>query len=72
MKDPEFGTVKKILADGGMTSNPLFMQMNSNMFGKHVEVCELDTCWGVAKGVLTAQEKDHPNVEKLNNIYSPD
>ena len=52
-----------------MTANPIFMQMNADLFKKHVEVCELDTCWGVAKGVLTAQNVDHPNVEKLSNIY---
>lgn len=30
------------------------MQMQADLFGKDIEVRPLDTCWGVAKGVLTA------------------
>lgn len=43
-----------MIVDGGMTVNKQFMQMQADLFGKIIEVRKLDTCWGVAKGVLTA------------------
>lgn len=34
------------------------MQLQADTFkGKKIEVKELDTCWGVAKGVLIAKGK---------------
>ena len=54
--------MKKIIVDGGMAANSKFMQTQADMFeGKIIEVRELDTCWGVAKGVLVARN------EKIND-----
>jgi glycerol kinase len=56
IKHHKFDTVKKIIVDGGMAANSKFMQTQADMFeGKIIEVRELDTCWGVAKGVLVAR-----------------
>lgn len=54
IKGPQFQQVKKIIVDGGMSKNPKFMQMQADLFKKEIEVRTLDTCWGVAKGVLAA------------------
>jgi hypothetical protein len=35
-----------------MTANREFMQLQADTFNKKVIVSSLDTCWGVAKGVL--------------------
>lgn len=50
--------MKEIFVDGGMTANKSFMQLQADTFNKTVIVRELDTCWGVAKGVLLAQNID--------------
>lgn len=55
IKNKEFSTVRKVIVDGGMTQNKEFMQTQADLFGKEIEVRTLDTCWGVAKGVLTAE-----------------
>ena len=48
--------MKKIVVDGGMTINKNFMQLQADTFkGKQIKVRELDTCWGVAKGVLVSK-----------------
>lgn len=31
------------------------MQLQADVYGKNVHVRELDTCWGVAKGVLVSK-----------------
>ncbi len=54
LKDSNFDNVKRIYADGGMTINKPFMQAQADILGKEIIVRERDTCWGVAKGVLTA------------------
>ena len=36
-----------------MTINSHFMQGQADVLGKTIEVRERDTCWGVARGVLT-------------------
>lgn len=47
--------MKEIVADGGMTKNKEFMQLQADAFNKKIIVSELDTCWGVAKGVLVGK-----------------
>jgi glycerol kinase len=49
----EYESVKSIFVDGGMTKNMKFMQFQADMISKTINVRERDTCWGVAKGVLT-------------------
>jgi hypothetical protein len=36
-----------------MTVNKNFMQFQADTFNKNIIVGQKDTCWGVAKGVLT-------------------
>lgn len=38
-----------------MTVNTQFMQFQADTFNKTIIVKELDTCWGVAKGVLVSK-----------------
>lgn len=47
------------------------MQMQADMFGIQIEVRSLDTCWGVAKGVLTSQKKEHANLKLESTFYNP-
>lgn len=56
IKNEKFKKITKIIVDGGMTANKQLMQMQADMFGKEVEVRSIDTCWGVAKGVLTSTQ----------------
>lgn len=48
----ELPQIKSFRADGGITNNPIIMQLQADLMGKDVIICQLDTCWGVAKGVL--------------------
>lgn len=57
--------MQRILADGGMTSNPMFMQMQANTFNKVLEVRQLDTCWGVSKGVFTCLDLPYTEAENV-------
>lgn len=57
LKDKVFESVERIFADGGMTANHKLMQAQSDLLGKAIVVRERDTCWGVAKGVLTSLSK---------------
>lgn len=50
----DFKDVIRIYADGGMTKNYKLMQLQANLLHKDMIVRERDTCWGVAKGVLTS------------------
>lgn len=43
-----------IFADGGMTRNQNLMQKQCDLLNKKLIHRERDTCWGVAKGVLTS------------------
>ena len=54
LKFSNFDGVVNIFADGGMTANHKFMQVQSDILKKIITVRERDTCWGVAKGVLTS------------------
>ena len=54
IKDKQFEDVQKVIVDGGMTKNKEFMQLQADLFQKEIEVRTLDTCWGAAKGVLSA------------------
>lgn len=56
LKEESFAAVERIYADGGMTVNARLMQTQADLLGKTLVVRERDTCWGVAKGVLTALE----------------
>jgi hypothetical protein len=38
-----------------MSTNNQFMQLQADTFNKKIIVKELDTCWGVAKGVLVSK-----------------
>jgi glycerol kinase len=58
LKEESFALVERIYADGGMTVNTALMQAQSDLLGKTLVVRERDTCWGVAKGVLTALGKE--------------
>jgi glycerol kinase len=58
LKDESFSQVKRIYADGGMTVNTALMQTQADLLAKTLVVRERDTCWGVAKGVLTALGKE--------------
>lgn len=54
LKDKVFDSIERVYADGGMTVNHRLMQAQSDLLGKAIMVRERDTCWGVAKGVLTS------------------
>lgn len=54
IKNEKFNKITNIIVDGGMTANKALMQMQADMFGKQIGVRSLDTCWGVAKGVMTS------------------
>jgi hypothetical protein len=47
------------------------MQLQSNVFGKSVRVRELDTCWGVAKGVLVNQNIEIKEISDEGKKYLP-
>jgi glycerol kinase len=49
--------------DGGMTVNREFMQLQADTFNKKVIASELDTCWGVAKGVLVSKKIEFEEVK---------
>jgi glycerol kinase len=51
---PTFASLANIYVDGGMTANPAFLQAQADLLNKKVTHRERDTCWGVAKGVLTS------------------
>ena len=53
MKD--FTGITAIFADGGMTVNHKLMQHQTDLISKNLIIRERDTCWGVAKGVLTCK-----------------
>lgn len=62
-----------IYADGGMTKNPRLMQHQSDVINKPVTVRERDTCWGVAKGVLTSYGLDFLGFqEEKSVVYIPE
>jgi hypothetical protein len=46
-----------------MTVNREFMQLQADTFNKKVIVSELDTCWGVAKGVLVSKKIEFEEVK---------
>jgi glycerol kinase len=52
LKDCE--EIAVIFADGGMTRNTKMMQSQCDLLNKRLVHRERDTCWGVAKGVLTS------------------
>lgn len=52
LKFSSFDEVSSIYADGGLTVNKRFMQMQADILKKVITVCDRDTCWGVARGVL--------------------
>jgi len=54
-----------------MTSNPWLMQMQADIFGKIIEVRQLDTCWGVAKGVLASAKLNTNIKSSASKIYHP-
>lgn len=58
LKEDSFAAVERIYADGGMTVNAALMQTQADLLGKTLVIRERDTCWGVAKGVLTALGKE--------------
>lgn len=45
--------------------------MQADMFNKQIEVRSLDTCWGVAKGVLTANQITENNLKLESTFYNP-
>lgn len=49
-----FEGVKNIYVDGGMAVNSKLMQAQADLLNKNILIRERDTCWGVAKGVLTS------------------
>lgn len=70
LKDKVFENVQVIFADGGMTVNHRLMQVQSDLLGKAIVVRERDTCWGVAKGVLTSLTKElHEFKDQKSEIY---
>ena len=50
----DYDNITDIFADGGMAKNAQLMQHQSDLINKGLIVRERDTCWGVAKGVLTS------------------
>ena len=50
----EFKETTNIYVDGGMTRNKKLMQHQSDLIDKTLIIRQRDTCWGVAKGVLTS------------------
>ena len=55
-----------------MTKNHRLMQHQSDLLNKAVKARQRDTCWGVAKGVLTSlgiQFKGFEN--EMNRVYEP-
>jgi glycerol kinase len=64
--------VERIYADGGMTVNARLMQSQADLLGKTLIVRERDTCWGVAKGVLTAVGKSvNEFKDQKVQVYAP-
>lgn len=55
-----------------MTVNAALMQSQADLLGKTLVVRERDTCWGVAKGVLTVFGKEGEGFEDQKvAVYSP-
>lgn len=54
LKSKELPAITAFKADGGATANPQLMQLQADLLNRDVVVCKLDTCWGVAKGVIRA------------------
>ena len=52
----DYKNITTIFADGGMTKNSQLMQQQSHLINKNLIIRERDTCWGVAKGVLSSQD----------------
>lgn len=71
IRDQRFSKIVRIVVDGGMTVNEEFMQCQANLFNKEIEVRSLDTCWGVAKGVLTSFQIETPETKFENIRYIP-
>lgn len=55
----ELPKISLFKADGGMTVNPQLMQLQADLLNTKVVVCRLDTCWGVAKGVMRSLKMHH-------------
>lgn len=73
LQSKQLPEIKCFKADGGITNNPLMMQLQADLIGKKVTVCKLDTCWGVAKGAMKAL-KIGENVAQIGSIlkeYEP-
>ena len=47
------------------------MQSQANLFNKEIEVRSLDTCWGVAQGVLTTEGLDVKLSDFEHITYKP-
>jgi glycerol kinase len=72
LKFSNFDGVVNIFADGGMTVNHRFMQVQADILRKNITVRERDTCWGVAKGVLTSCNEQLKGFEDQNVVtYAP-
>jgi len=54
-----------------MTANRQFMQLQADTFNKKVFVSELDTCWGVAKGVLVSKNIEVDEVKEKGETFLP-
>jgi hypothetical protein len=56
-----------------MTINSRFMQAQADILSKTITNRERDTCWGVAKGVLTSlAEPLESFIDQKVTVYSPD
>ena len=54
-----------------MTVNHEFMQLQADTFNKKVIASELDTCWGVAKGVLLSKKIECEEIKQNGDVYVP-
>ena len=72
LKSASFDKVKHLFVDGGMTANPALMQAQCSLLSRMVTVHERDTCWGVAKGVLTSLGREFKGFKEEKSVtYSP-
>lgn len=72
LQSKELPPVKTFKADGGVTVNPQLMQLQADLLGRDVTICKLDTCWGVAKGVIRSLSLPQANeIESKVNNYAP-
>lgn len=69
----ELPKITSFKADGGMTVNPQLMQLQADLLNTRVTVCRLDTCWGVAKGVMRCLQMEHVvgEIDTVVKEYDP-